>query len=377
MNWMGGNLSRHRRGKGWKEEMARQKEYFAKARSRQREGAKSSPVPLSAANFIPNYAPPPQATASLGEATFPSSMPISEPTGAADEASRSLNNPLRPLRGDVTELPLIASSGETGGFTVPDQSLENHPMGASNQRTERRKTFQEGDVAKVKLPKLSVKEPTRQIFERPPLSRHILDQQHRTSVARREFRSKFDKQRGVRERRVTQNTPPPSLRSVRISIGSRDFRWSEERNSIQNAIPDAIGNPTFGDHSEAQSIGPEAEQTTHTTRLGGANIASYITGESFTGCSLPSTSSDLLLSSPCRDRAARRQNMYNSPKKIVGAPSAEFEHPLLDYAYGAAKKPSSTSETESTGSVAVQIGDFEITPEGETDEERVWRQWLG
>ncbi|KAJ4863256.1 hypothetical protein T069G_04210 [Trichoderma breve] len=102
-------------------------------------------------------------------------------------------------------------------------------------------------------------------------------------------------------------------------------------------MPDAIGNPTFGDHSEAQSIGPEAEQTTHTTRLGGANIASY----------------------------------------IAGAPSAEFERPLLDFACGAATKPSSTSGTESTGSVAVQVGDFEITPEGETEEERVWRQWLG
>ncbi|KKO96952.1 hypothetical protein THAR02_10947 [Trichoderma harzianum] len=357
--------------------MARQKEYFAKARSRQREGAKSSPVPLSAAHFIPNYAPPPQATASLGEVTFPSSMPISEPTGAADEASRSLNNPKRPLRRDVAELPLIASSGETGGFPVLDQSLEHHPMGASNQRTVRRKTFQQGDFAKAKLPKLSVKEPTRQIFERSPISRHILDPQHRTSAARRECRSKLDKQRGVRERRVTKNTPSPSPRQVRIRIGSRDYGWSQTRNSIQDPIPDCIGNLTFGDHSEAQSIGPEAEQTTHTTRLEGANIASYITGESFTGCSPPSTSSDLLLSSRCRDRAARRQNVYNSPKKIVGTPPAEFERPLLDSACGAAKKPLSTSETESTGSVAVQVGDFESTPEGETEEERVWRQWLG
>ncbi|KAL6702301.1 hypothetical protein J3F84DRAFT_392450 [Trichoderma pleuroticola] len=324
MNWMGGNLSRHRRGKGWKEETARQKEYFAKARSRQREGAKSSPVPLSAANFIPNYAPRPQATTSLGEAAFPSSMPTSKPTGAADEAPRGLNDLLEPLRQDVTQLPLFASS-------------ENHPMGASNQGNE-------------------LKEPTRKVVERPSLSRHILDQQHRTFGAHQKSRSKFDRQRDVRERRVIQNTPS-SPRSMRIRIGN------------------SIGNPTFGDRSAAESTEPA--RTMRTTRPGGVNIASCSTGEVFTGFSPPSTSSDVLLSSPCRKRAARRKNVYNSPKKIVGAPSAEFQRPLLDCACGSAKRPSSMSEIESTGSIAVQVGDVEITPEDETDEERAWRQWLG
>ncbi|KAK4068811.1 uncharacterized protein Triagg1_7171 [Trichoderma aggressivum f. europaeum] len=376
MNWMGGNLSRHRRGKGWKEEMARQKEYFAKARSRQREGAKSSPVPLSAANFIPNYAPP-EATTSLGEVAFPSFMPISKPTGAADEASRSLDDPSKPWRADVTELPLLASSGERGESPAPDPSLENHPMGASNLGNERRRTLQQGGFAKVKLPKLSAKEPTRQILERPSLSRHILDQQHKPFGGHHKLRSKFDRQRDVRERKVIQNTPCLSPRSVRIRIGSQDFRWSETRKSIQDTIQKTIGNPTFGDGSADQSIVPEAEQTRHTTRPGGANDASYITGESFTGFSPPSTSSDVLLSSPCRNRAARRKNVCNSPKKIVGAPSAEFQRPLLDCACGGAKKPSSMSEIESTGSIAVQVGDVEITPEGETEDERLWRQWLG
>ncbi|KAF3065413.1 hypothetical protein CFAM422_009656 [Trichoderma lentiforme] len=47
-------------------------------------------------------------------------------------------------------------------------------------------------------------------------------------------------------------TPSPSPRPVRIRIGSRDFRWSEARNPIQIPIPDAIGDPTFGDRSAAQ-----------------------------------------------------------------------------------------------------------------------------
>ncbi|KAL7909126.1 hypothetical protein GGI35DRAFT_427671 [Trichoderma velutinum] len=373
MNWMGGNLSRHRRGKGWKEEMARQKEYFAKARSRLREGAKSSPVPLSAANFIPNYAPPSETTTSLGGAVFPSSLPISEPLGAADEASSSLNNPLEALQRHITELPLLASSGERGGLPALYQSSENHPMGASNQRTERQRTLQKGDFAKVKLPKLSVREPTRKILERPPLSRHTLDQQHRTFAAHHKFRPKSDRQRDERERKVIQNTPSPSPRSVRIRIGSQDYRWSEARNSIRNSIRNPIGNPTLGDHSAAQSIVPK--RTTYKTRSGCVNSAPYITGESFTGFSPPS--SDLPSSSPCRNRAARRQNVYNTPKEVVGAPSAEVQRPLLDCACGAAKKPSSTSEIESTDSTTVQVGDVEITPESETDEERVWRQWLG
>ncbi|KKP04439.1 hypothetical protein THAR02_03446 [Trichoderma harzianum] len=45
---------------------------------------------------------------------------------------------------------------------------------------------------------------------------------------------------------------PLRPRPVRIRIGSRDFGWSETRNSIQIPTPDSIGNPTFGDHSAAQ-----------------------------------------------------------------------------------------------------------------------------
>ncbi|EHK25683.1 uncharacterized protein TRIVIDRAFT_219445 [Trichoderma virens Gv29-8] len=363
MNWTGGNLSRHRRGKGWKEEMARQKEYFAKARSRRLEGVKSSPVPLSAANFIPNYTSPPEAPTGLGSAT---STLISKPACAADEISTSLDNPPEALQREVTELSLLVSPGKMDEFPMLNQASKYHSMGASDLETALRETLKKGDFERAKLPKLSVMEPARHIFEHPPLFKLTLEQQRRTSTGRDRISPSFDRQKDMRTRGMIQNTPSPSPRSARIRIGSQDYRWSVVRNSI--------GNLTFGDHSATKST--VSKQTKYKTQPGSISNASYIINESFTGFSL--SSSDLSLSSPGRNRAARRQELHNSPNKVVGAASAEFKFPLPHCACGAAMNVSpAASEIESTDSIAVQVSDGELGPQTETDEERIWRQWLG
>ncbi|KAL7933245.1 hypothetical protein V8C35DRAFT_62535 [Trichoderma chlorosporum] len=368
MNWMGGNLSRHRRGKTWKEDMARQKEYFARARCRQRDGVASIRVPLTAANFIPNYASPSEAATSPEGAAFPPSTRISNSSCTANvRNSTSLDDPSQGLQADVTERPLRAPLGKNQRPLMLDVSSEDDSIRSPEPETQRRACFRKSASARDELLKNSVPEPTRKkeksthferTFERRKQPRASTDHHKRASI--------FDRPTEIRRRKANQDTSSSLHGSLRIRVGSQDYRWSAARNSI--------GNPTLGDYPAISSIVPGG--TTRQTHSRSVSTASYITSETFTGISPPS--SDLPWSSPCVRRATRHQELYNSPKAIVRADSAELQRPRSECACGAVTKSSSSlSEIESTDSIAVQVGGGEVMPETEADEERIWRQWLG
>ncbi|KND88323.1 hypothetical protein TOPH_06990 [Tolypocladium ophioglossoides CBS 100239] len=83
MNWNEGSLSRHARGKGWKEDDARQKEHFAKARARL-QGAPPASVP-GEPRFIPSYIP--QMAAASQEDPEPEPAPSSPQPGTTAAAN--------------------------------------------------------------------------------------------------------------------------------------------------------------------------------------------------------------------------------------------------------------------------------------------------
>ncbi|POR36991.1 Uncharacterized protein TPAR_02811 [Tolypocladium paradoxum] len=96
MNWNEGSLSRHARGKGWKEDDARQKEHFAKARARP-QGAPPASVP-GEPSFVPSYIPQ-TAAASQGELE-PEPAPTSQDAGSdGDQFALALAMPDRGFQG--------------------------------------------------------------------------------------------------------------------------------------------------------------------------------------------------------------------------------------------------------------------------------------
>jgi hypothetical protein len=370
MNWMGGNLSRHRRGKGWKEDMAHQEEYFAKARTRQRDHMKSSPVILSAANFIPNHtalseAAPSEATTSAPRTS--SSLPVlfSQPLDAADEASANLGDSLKDMQRDFTERPLPILPSQTNRLAMLNnqRSAEGHFISAPNPEAERRRLLREKTSTEVKLPKYSVplKEPT-QRREYPAVSRHISErqQQLRVSTGLREMPSIVSSQRGNRKRRMSQITASPSPRTLRIRVGSQNYRWSEAGNSIRS--------PTYSDCSSNGS----AEETGCISK--NVNNTSYVTNKSFT--SFSSSISPLSLSSPGNYRLSRCRKFSDSAQQVERAASAGPQHPNPACTCGPPLKPPSVSEVDSTDSMAVEVGDNEDTPKNGMDEARIWRVWL-
>ncbi|KAL7796036.1 hypothetical protein V8C37DRAFT_372896 [Trichoderma ceciliae] len=368
MNWMGGNLSRHRRGRGWKEDTARQKEYFARARTRQRERMKPSPVALAAANFIPNYTPPLEATTSPARADSSLSMLFSQPLCAANEAPANLEVPSKGMQRGVAELPLFVPPSQKDVSTMlNNQSVDDHVIGAPDLEAERRRRLRNMDGAVNELPKKpSVREFTRR-RKHSTIFRHISEQRQQlgTSTGYHVMPSMVGRQRGKRKSKMSQIPSSPSPRSVRIRIGSQDYRWSEAKNSIRI--------PTHGDCSSngsAEEIGREAHSRN-------ADDASYITNETFTG-SPSSSSSSLPWSSPCNNRLSRRRGISHSTGEVVRGASVECQRQAPTCACGSLLKSlSPKSETESTVSMIVEVSDGEGMPEIELDEERAWRQWLG
>ncbi|ETR98157.1 hypothetical protein M419DRAFT_89299 [Trichoderma reesei RUT C-30] len=369
MNWMGGNLSRHRRGKGWKEEMARQKEYFAKARSRLREQDKAQPpVTLSAADFVPNYvSPAKRPTASLRRAgASPSSVLGGKPVPAAPEVLTSLEDRPKIQSRDVTKLPIAFPLGGNERPPLSDQAARYRSVGTSDPRAGFQGLLKRIDSSGTEMPR----RPVLQLGRERGFStnfRHTSEQQKQLGVDLDHRKpSEGGRQRDNRKRKLRQATPSP--RSVRIRVGSQDYRWSKSRNLTES--------PAHAERLQTQSTAPERPR--NRMQSIDVNHSSHLVDEGLTGSS--SSSSHPTMSSPCRSRASRLRQFHNSTSHVRGRIPTELVNPPRDRGCeSASNSPSSApspSEIDSMDSTAVQASDDGHMPESEVDEERIWRQWL-
>ncbi|KAL7810318.1 hypothetical protein V8C44DRAFT_121450 [Trichoderma aethiopicum] len=369
MNWMGGNLSRHRRGKGWKEELARQKEYFAKARSRLREQDKPRPPStLSAADFVPNYTSPAKVpTAGLhGAKVNPSSVLCDKPVPAAPEVSASLEDWPKVLPRHVTKPPTAFPLGENDRPPpLSDQAVGDTSIGASAPAAGFRRLLRRINSAGTELPRRTTLQPRRE-GDHSTSFRHTAEQQKQPVSLGHRKPSEGGKQRDNRKRKLRQATPSP--RSIRIRVGSQDYRWNKSRNSIES--------PAYGELSQAQGTASKRPRNRiqsidviHSSRLVDGGLTSS-----------SSSSSHPTLSSPCKSRASRLTQLHNSTSHVARPTPEDLEHRVPVYDCDSApKSPSSApsaSEIDSTDSTAVQASDDGHMPESEMDEERIWRQWL-
>ncbi|KAL7814448.1 hypothetical protein V8C26DRAFT_403837 [Trichoderma gracile] len=369
MNWMGGNLSRHRRGKGWKEEMARQKEYFAKARSRLRDQDKSRPpVTLSAADFVPNYTSPAERpTASLHRAgDSPSAVLCDKPVPAAPEVLTSLEDRPRVLSWDVNETSITDPLAGHEILPPSDQAVSDRSIGVADPEAGFRRLLKRINSAGAEMPRRPVLQARREGGFSTNF-RHTSERQKQPGVSLGHRKpSEGGGKRENKKRKLRQATPSP--RSIRIRVGSQDYRWSKSRNSLES--------PAYGERSQTQTTAPKRPR--QRMQSIDVNASSRVVDEGLAGSS--SSSSHPTLSSPCRSRASRLRELHNSTSHVSRPTPAELEHSLPDYDCGSAPEspssPPSASEVDSTDSTAVQASDDGHMPDSEIDEERIWRQWL-
>ncbi|KAL6905084.1 hypothetical protein GGI43DRAFT_421321 [Trichoderma evansii] len=368
MNWVGGKLSRHRRGKGWKEDMANQEQYFAKARSWQREHAKISPVALSAANFIPNYSVASK-TVKRAAGSSPSSS-LAVPLGTSNKPSANLANPSQIMQDDVTERTLRVVPPRTSGSAVfNNQSTEAHLVGTSDLEAERRRLLKEEDLLQSKLPNFLIARPT-QKRGRSAASGQIIGQHQRPgkSTSHCEMRPNAGGQRGSRKRRLSQTTSSRVDTTIRIRVGSRNYQWSEGRNSIKD--------PTY--NSECSSPSRSAGKTRCMTSSTGNT--SYVIDKSLTRLSSPAISS-LLWISPGNNRPTYRRKFSGPTQHVSRAASAKSQCPMTVYTNRLSLKPPPVSmptwpAANSVGSMVVEVGNGQEPPKISIDEEQIWRAWL-
>lgn len=314
MNKVGGSLSRHRRGKGQKEDMANQEQYFAKARSWQREKAKTNPLTLSAANFVPKY------------------------PAVSDAATKvvRLSSPF---------------------------STKDHLVGTSGLEAERRRLLKEEDFMQTKLPNLSMVKPTQKI-NHSTAARQVVGQQRQSanSTSHREIQPNVGGQRGNRKRRLSQITSPPVDTPIRIRVGSVNYQWSEAGNSIRD--------PTYNSSSPSRSA-DEIRFIASTT-----GNTSHAIGKSLTELS-SSAISPLPWFSPGNNRPAYRRRFSDPKQHIKRAASAKSQCPMTAYTDALSPRPpTSMSPASSVSSMTVEVGNGQESPKIGIDEEDIWRAWL-
>ncbi|UKZ91203.1 uncharacterized protein TrAFT101_006196 [Trichoderma asperellum] len=365
MNWVEGNLSRHRRGKGWKEDIVKQEQYFAKARSRQREQAKTSPVTLSAANFVPSYSASSKTATGVTRSSPSSSLPA--PLDTSDKSSANKANPSQIMQRDVTEqlLCVVPPSQMSGSAMFTGQSMEGHLAGIFDLEAERWRLLKDEDFMPTELPKLSIIKPT-QKRGCSTAARQIVGQQQQFEkpTSRRAMQPSVGGQRGSRKRRSSQITSSPVDTTIRIRVGSRNYQWSEAGNSVRD--------PAY--HSDYSSPSQSEDETGCKTSSTGN--PSYVIGKSLARLSSLAISS-LPWLSPGSNQSTHCRRFSDPTQRIDRAASAKSQCPMTAYTNGLSPRPpASTPAIDSVSSMVVEVGSGQNSPKICIGEEEIWRAWL-
>ncbi|KAL7901543.1 hypothetical protein HDV63DRAFT_404897 [Trichoderma sp. SZMC 28014] len=365
MNCVRGSLSRHRRGKGWKEDLANQKRYFAKARSRRRDQAKTSPVVLSAANFIPNYSAASTAAARGVRSSSPPSLPVPLDTCGNPNRSAIPASPSQNFQHDAAKRPSYAVP-PSGSAVFNNQSKNDNLEGTSVPEADRRRLLKAEDLMQSKLPKLSMAKPAQKRGHSTATRQAVGQHQRQSAIptGHREIRPNVGGQRGNRKRRLSQITSPPVDTTIRIRVGSKSYQWSEAGNSIRD--------PTYSNNSSPSRSADESRCIAST-----AGNTSHVIDESFSGLS-SSTISPSPWFSPKNRRPAHRRKFSDPTKHLDRAGSAKSQCPMTVYTdtLSLPVRPPTMSAASSVSSMTVEVDNGQESQKTALDEEDVWRAWL-
>lgn len=218
MNWTEGALARHSRRKGWNPGLARQREYFAKAKAGKKQTAPRE------SSFLPSYIPrdtPQGSSSSL--AGSPVVLPLQDVSNKSafvikeSSASRPTHFKVTPKR--IRERP---PSGSSAIEPLPDQI-----------HSKRRKLLEQNDWTGVTLPK-----PPEVNFDHVRhgyTSHNKLSRRHRSNSKQL---AEARHQHGHRRMDVEdfRTLGKGDHGSIRMKIGDRNLRWSQNGGSVRTAL---------------------------------------------------------------------------------------------------------------------------------------------
>ncbi|KAI9163032.1 hypothetical protein HJFPF1_04630 [Paramyrothecium foliicola] len=365
MNWTEGALARHSRRKGWNEEATRQKHYFAKARARLRQ--EHSQTPKDASSFIPNYIPQHTTQDSQGVAksgllqrTLTSRKRLTQ-THTFNEPQQVLDDMGRPRQVGLSDRQEDSVEDETMLRTSDPSDFDK----------KRQRLLERNDWTGVEFQKpifvdfswRSDQGDSRAVQQRP--RGHVIQKAPSVSLGHKPFAQRL-----------------PSPQSMRIRIGSHDFRWSGQSNSVRSTAG-LSGQP----HTMAES---RSASSNHSRTL---STPIFRTFDSAVGSSPNSAGS-----SPAGHRRVKSQSRprnhtysYALPHKrshmlpdtedtqlVALSTPPEIHHPQprrggWERILLRTRSPGS----DATDSIHAQAGGSIGAAMSPKEENRRWREWLG
>lgn len=234
MNWTEGSLARHSRGKGWNEEAARQKQYFAKQRARKPNSTQTRGVAVD--HFVPSY-------------IVQSSTSTPQPSDANRKRLIHLSSDSGSERIRSATLPSLTEPRHVGrGFTTA--------VSPPDLETKRRRLLENNDWSGIQFQKPLTAGPQQDTIGGTRASASALAPRRKGHLV--------EAQTPYHHRAHSRNTEhaPPDNR-ITIRVGSQDFRWSNESNTIRSQ-PHAGSLPSIQDWmSRDTSRSPHTPSSTH------------------------------------------------------------------------------------------------------------------
>lgn len=338
MNWTEGKLARFSRRKGWNQEASKQRNHFAKARSRQqRQATVKTSTHLS--GFVPDYIPKPQPTSALA---------CSEHQICPKPKSEQSRQPKQPTRRHLS-------------------SVINHPAttGMSNIAMTPPRPFNEAYHSQE----------TRPVDDLDAKRRKLLEQEDWTGI---EF------QRPIRVE-YTSHYEPPADHSYNGALHyygnqSHSHRSCYRRDSrVENPIRVHIGDKALGwnhQNNTTTSIGSTAGSLTTIEDWESQNDTS-------TPIEAGNSSREmnhLALLSHSHDNSINTNLAEERPKCIVRA-SPELQHPKphtmkVRKALGRWMPSENEEGSDGLGSTATQASQHSPTSRQDKVENEKWHRWL-
>ncbi|KEY72092.1 hypothetical protein S7711_00108 [Stachybotrys chartarum IBT 7711] len=200
MNWTEGALARHSRRRGWDEDAARQKRYFATARARARTPLRHGPQATAnrAAAFVPNY------------------IPLHQSSGKHPK-SPGCDKPHIPLQ--------LRRQGNNGSPHLPSEGFD--------MEAKRRRLLEKSDWSGIGLQEPLVVDYA-DLTWADDRSLRNLPRQCGTETTKKHFRHQSPRHHRIEKQKQKHGSTAHRRGDMRIEVGSQKYRWSEQSNSVRS-----------------------------------------------------------------------------------------------------------------------------------------------
>ncbi|VUC23718.1 unnamed protein product [Clonostachys rosea] len=349
MNWTEGALARHSRRRGWNEDAARQKQYFAKARAHQCQRSVLTNTSEGVnSNFIPDHIPQTPKSALINPRIASISQTSSQ---KSRRRARRPSNECRKMAPETFESPFFEMGRKRARDSPVAKSLSPNPP-PPDIESKRRRLLEKRDWTGVEVQKPLI------VDFSHPRPENLFSHQRKGAY------------RGHGSSAYKADDP------MKIRIGAHNLEWSHGNNSLLTPSLTSELLPSLQDWDSLGSCTPvHVPSSPSHSSLGMCTSPSVQANILPPNCHIQGTSYDV---GSLLGQDTNCQSMDgcggDEPKYKVQSTPREFHHPQPSRGERPRLFDLRSPEPEPPGSMIVELGG--PVPYQNLDEEEEWRNWL-